>query len=168
MRWVQVMTSVGAAVFKDQIMRKLLALVFLLSSTFAQAQSSGVALQAPRELYEGILALACLDNDPNRDLDETLIITETNGEFKIVNGPNIDLLTETKDGFVLKSSADENFLGFIRNKEGQWSIELLSAEGSLQGTCVDETQLIRNIVTALTPKIFEAAAQSVGKSVGSI
>ena len=35
-------------------MRKLLALVFLLSSTFAQAQSSGVALQAPRELYEGI------------------------------------------------------------------------------------------------------------------
>ncbi|MDA9214902.1 hypothetical protein N9O86_02870 [Planktomarina temperata] len=144
-------------------MRNVLALVFLLSSTFAQAQSNGVALQAPRELYEGILALACLDNDPNRDLDETLIITETNGEFQIVNGPNIDLVTETKDGFVLKSSADEDFLGFIRNKEGQWSIELLSAEGSLQGTCVDETQLVRNIVTAITPKIFENANVLIAK-----
>ena len=96
-------------------MRNVLALVFLLSSTFAQAQSSGVALQAPRELYEGILAMTCLYNDPNRDLDETLIITETNGEFKIVNSP-LTLVTEIRDGFVLKSSTVEDFLGFIRNK----------------------------------------------------
>ena len=138
-------------------MRHFLSLLFLLSSTFVQAQSSEMALQAPRELYEGILALTCLDDEPNGDLDETLIITETNGKFQIVNAPNIVSVTKIKNGFVLKSSTDEEFLGFIKNNNGKWTIEFLSARGIVQGTCVEETQLVQNIITIIAPKVFENA-----------
>jgi chemotaxis protein MotB len=138
-------------------MRYFLSLVILFSSTLAQAQSSGANFPAPSELYEGILALSCIDNDPNGEVPETLIITETNGEFQIVNAPNIDSVTKNKNGFVFKSSTDEEFLGFIKKNNGKWSIEFLSADGMLQGTCVEEALLVRNIVTAIAPKILENA-----------
>ena len=138
-------------------MRCFLSLVFLFSGTLAQAQSSGANFPDPSELYENILALSCIDNDPNGERPETLIITETNGEFQIVNAPNIDSVTKNKNGFVVKSSTDEEFLGFIKKNNGKWSIEFLSADGMLQGTCVEEALLVRNIVTAIAPKIFENA-----------
>jgi len=138
-------------------MRCFLSLVFLFSGTLAQAQSSGANFPDPSELYENILALSCIDNDPNGERSETLIITETNGEFQIVNAPNIDSVTKNKNGFVVKSSTDEEFLGFIKKNNGKWSIEFLSAGGMLQGTCVEEALLVRNIVTAIAPKIFENA-----------
>ena len=138
-------------------MRCFLSLVFLFSGTLAQAQSSGANFPDPSELYENILALSCIDNDPNGERPETLIITETNGEFQIVNAPNIDSVTKNKNGFVVKSSTDEEFLGFIKKNNGKWSIEFLSAGGMLQGTCVEEALLVRNIVTAIAPKIFENA-----------
>jgi flagellar motor protein MotB len=138
-------------------LRYFLSLVFLFSITLAQAQSSELNFTVPSQLYAGILALSCTDDDPNGEPAETLIITETHGEFQIVNAPNIDTVTKTKNGFVVKSSTDEEFLGFIKKNNGEWSIEFLSARGILQGTCVEETRLVQNIVTSIAPKIFENA-----------
>ena len=90
-------------------MRYVLYLVFLLNCTLAQAQSSETALPAPRELYEGILALACVDNDPNGEPPETLIITETNGEFQIVNAPRSTLLQKLKTDLLSKARPTRNF-----------------------------------------------------------
>ncbi|MDB9944735.1 hypothetical protein OAE27_01210, partial [bacterium] len=69
----------NAVVNGEWVMRYFLSLVFLLSSTLAYAQSSKAIFPAPSELYEGILALSCMDDDPTGDPPETLIITETNG-----------------------------------------------------------------------------------------
>ena len=137
-------------------MRYFLSLVFLFNGAFAQAQSSVETFPAPSELYAGILALSCTDDDPNGEPPETLIITETNGEFQILNAPNIDSVTKTKDGFVVKSSTEEG-LGFIQKKDGKWSIEFLSARGILKRTCVEETRLVQNIVTIIAPKVFKNA-----------
>ena len=137
-------------------MRYFLSLVFLFNGAFAQAQSSVETFPAPSELYAGILALSCTDDDPKGEPPETLIITETNGEFQILNAPNIDSVTKTKNGFVVKSSTEEG-LGFIQKKDGKWSIEFLSARGILKRTCVEETRLVQNIVTIIAPKVFKNA-----------
>ena len=143
-------------------MFKLLSLVLSLalsSTAYAQTTQSNSTDAEPKkvpsvkELSDGIFAFICdeIDNAKNVPL---ILIDE--GEAWALTGMPEFVVTKIKDGFMLKSSGENESFGVLKEDDDKvWNFEFLSEDGSFNSTCQSQESFVEKLVQAISPKIIK-------------
>ena len=67
------------------------------------------------------------------------------------------VLTEIDDGFAFNQSDDPLYLGFLKERVGQWKLTELDDGGITTGTCEERDEMLEDVTEIIAPRILQNA-----------
>ena len=103
-------------------------------------------------LLRGVLAFECKlggDSFP-------LVLLEKRKGWTMPSAPDL-VLTEIDDGFAFNQSDDPLYLGFLKERVGQWKLTELDDGGITTGTCEERDEMLEDVTEIIAPRILQNA-----------
>ena len=144
---------------KQFITFTLLFLSLMVSSTaYAQTTQSNSTDAEPKkvppvkELSDGIFAFIC--DEINNTKNVPLIFIDE-GEVWALTGMSWFAVTKIKDGFILKSSGENESFGILKEDDDKvWNLNFLSEDGPFNSICQSQEGFVDILVKAISHKII--------------